>query len=144
MRSASKRVYTAALVLFAALIVSGCQNEKQRVYPVSGKITFTDGSPAQFGIIEFRQVSTEPIIARGSIKKDGTFHVRASGGRNGLTAGEHQAIIIQVVGTHRTETVHHHHGLVVDDKYKSYKTSGLKVEVSADSDNHFKIVVESK
>ena len=131
-------------ILIMALACIGCQAETDPVLPISGKVTFTDGSPAQFGVIEFRRNQPTTAIARGTIQKDGTFQVRQSGSRSGLRQGSHKAVIIQVVGTHSGGHIHHHHGQVVADKYRDYRTTDLSVEVSADSENHFEIVVEPK
>ena len=125
------RIAAGLLLLAAAVSAPGCQFETDPVYPISGKVSFADGSPARFGIIEFRRDSDAPIVARGSIKKDGTFQVRASGSRNGLTAGIHDAIIVQVVGNLRGgPPVHHHHGKVVADRYRDY-TSLLRYYADA-------------
>ena len=127
------------------LSITGCQSDQERVYPISGKVVFEDGSPAQFGLIEFRSDSTPPFSARGKIDDDGTFRVRASGSTSGLTAGTHRAIIIQVVGNPRGQPrIAHHHGLEVADKYRTYKTSDLQIEVLPDGDNDFELLVESK
>ena len=133
---------TAVCLLTAS---TGCQSEVDRVYPVSGKITFSDGSPAQFGIIEFRSQSPDPVIARGKIEKDGSFRVRASGRQWGLTQGKHTGVIIQIVGNPRGQPkLVHKHGLEVADKYRDYKSSDLNIEVAPDGDNHFELIVDSK
>jgi len=135
----------AAFVHFVFLVISGCQNEQDRIYPIAGRVVFADGSPARFGIIEFRSESPEPIIARGEIQKDGTFNVRAAGKSWGLTRGTHQAIILQVIGNPRGQPrLVHNHGLEVADKYRSYQTSDLRIEVTPESENEFELVVDSK
>lgn len=141
MRLYLRRASIAGLLL---LTIAGCQSESDPVYPVSGKVTFPDGSPARFGIIEFRRELPTTVVARGKIQRDGTFRVRSSGSRSGLTQGNHKAIIIQVVGTHRTDHIHHDHGQIVADKYRDYNTTELSVDVSPDGKNHFEIVAERK
>jgi len=127
------------------LSLTGCQSDGEPVYSIKGRVVFDDGSPARFGIIEFRSDAAEPVTARGKINKDGTFRVRASDRAYGLTEGTHQAIIIQVIGNPRGRPkIAHSHGLEVADKYRDYGTSGLEVQISRDSDNEFELVVESK
>ena len=140
-------MHRAFLLIAVCLLTAstGCQSEVDRVYPVSGKIIFSDGSPAQFGIIEFRSQSTDPIVARGKIEKDGSFRVRASGRQWGLTKGKHTGVIIQIVGNPRGRPqLAHQHGHEVDEKYRDYRTSDLRIEVTPDGDNHFELVVDSK
>lgn len=134
-----------AAFCLAVLSLTGCQSDGEPIYSFSGRVVFEDGSPAQFGIIEFRSDAAEPVTARGKINKDGTFRVRASERNFGLTEGTHRAIIIQVVGNPRGRPkIAHSHGLEVADKYRKYETSDLQVQISRDSENEFEFVVESK
>ena len=132
----------ASTALCLALVI-GCQEEANRVYPAAGKVVFSDGSPAKFGIIEFRSLSAEPIVARGKIEPSGSFQVKTSG-KPGLVAGMHQVVILQVIGdpSSRRGTIHRH-GREVAKEYRSYDTSDLTVEVSADGDNYFNLEVDA-
>lgn len=133
------------LAILPLLLSTGCDSNPFRVYRVNGKVIFEDDSPAQFGIIEFRSDTDPPITARGKINQDGTFRVRASGSSWGLTEGKHRAIIIQVVGNPRGQPkIAHHHGLEVADKYRTYDTSDIEIEIKPNNENDFNIVVESK
>lgn len=146
-RVSSRVVLTTQLLLLAMVVLSfsGCQSSEDRVYPVGGKVVFADGSPAQFGIIEFRSDAPTPVTARGKIKKDGSFRVRATGRSWGLTKGTHKCIVLQVIGNPRGQPrLIHSHGLDVADKYRDYKTSDLEVVVTPKGDNQFEILVDSK
>ena len=133
------------LIMISSVLLPGCQSDEGRVYPIKGKVVFEDGSPAKFGIIEFRSDTPMPITARGKINKDGTFRVRATGKPWGLTKGSHHCVIVQVIGVSRGQPkIAHNHGLEVADKYRDYKTSDLMVEVTPDGENEFTLQVESK
>ena len=141
----STPIFLSAALAMLMLLLIGCQSDQERIYPISGRVVFEDGSPAQFGLIEFRSDTTPPVTARGKINKDGTFRVKASGRSAGLTAGTHRAIIIQIVGNPRGQPkIAHKHGLEVADRYRTYESSDLDVEVLPDGDNDFEILVESK
>ncbi len=138
----SKSLGFASTGLCLALVI-GCQEEANRVYPAAGKVVFSDGSPAKFGIIEFRSLSAEPIVARGKIEPSGSFQVKTSG-QPGLVAGTHQVIILQVIGDPASRRkIIHRHGREVARKYRSYETSDLTVEVSAEGDNDFTLEVDA-
>ena len=147
-RKSTFLIYRAVIVLplaLALLVLGGCRETGERYYPVSGKITFADGSPAMFGSIESRSNSATPVIARGRIGKDGTFDLRSTGGKAGLVEGTHQLIIIQVIGSPRGGgTVIHNHGHETAAKYRTYETSDLSIKVQPNEDNHFELTVESK
>ena len=121
------------------LCTTGCQQQAEQRYPITGKVLFEDGSNAQFGIIEFRSNSPEPVVVRSKIKKDGTFKVRT-------IKGKHTVIILQVIGIPRgrPRKIVHKHGLEVADKYRDYQTSDLKIEVKPDGANQFELQVDSK
>ena len=143
----SNRIVLIAILAVSTLMLSftGCQSDHERIYRVSGRVVFEDCSPAQFGVIEFRSESEIPFIARGKINKDGTFRVKASGKSSGLTEGIYRAIIIQVVGNPRGQPkIAHHHGLEVANKYRTYDTSDIRIEVEPNKKNDFEIRVDSK
>ena len=127
------------------LLSAGCRDSGPRTFPVSGKVVFADGSYAQFGDIEFRAESGEHVTARGKINNDGTFRLKSLGNRSGTVAGWHQVVIVQNTGNARggLPAIHHHHGLDVAAKYRSYDTSDLRFEVKPSGTNVFEILVES-
>lgn len=132
------------LLCGVVVFLLGCSEEALQFYPVTGVVKFADGSTAQFGSIEFRSETEPPVLGRAKIEKDGTFVAR-SRTQNGLVAGKHQVIITQIIGSPRDGgTVVHHHGLEVADRYRSYKTSGIQVDVKPGAKNHFELLVESR
>ena len=123
-------------------VIAGCDS-RPPCYPVSGVIKFADDSTAQFGSIEFRSDTEPPSIARGLINQDGSFTAKSAAGRPGLIAGNYKLIIVQIMANARSGGVTHHHGLEVDKKYSTYKTSDLEIEVTPDGENNFVLTVDS-
>ncbi len=117
----------------------GCSG-KIKTYPVTGKVTFEDGSPVKFGQIEF-QSSQHPITARGKIQRDGTFMLGTYAETDGAVAGEHSVVIVQFVVNHMNVQVEHDHGHLVDRKYASYDSTDLTAEVDAASANQIDLKV---
>ena len=132
------------LFISAGVCVAGCGKTGPALYPVSGKVEFSDGSPAMFGSIEFRSDSESPVIARGKIQKDGSFSARSVEFGDGMVEGVHNVRIEQVIGSFRQGSVVHHHGLEVAKKYRSYRTTDLEVEVTPKGENRFTLLVDSK
>lgn len=127
--------------LHALLVFSGCNN-KERVYPMKGKIVFADGTPAVFGDIEF-QCKDKPVNARGKIQRDGTFVMGTRGRQDGAIEGEHRVVVIQVVTNHFNLDVVHDHGDIVHEKYARYETTDLRVTVKPER-NELELVVEKR
>ena len=125
--------------LVSLSLLSGCNNES-RLYPVSGNLSFADGSLVTFGTIEFRAEQAPHNVASGKIQRDGTFEVVSSGNRRGTVEGWHKVIIYQVVANHLApDVVHNHH--LVDRSFSQYKTTPLRIFVGPESSNEFDIKV---
>ncbi len=137
--------FRVAAIATVFLALDGCQSEGERVYPITGKISFPDGSAATFGTIECRSDSTDPVIARGRIDQDGSFTVKSFGNRNGLVAGGHRMIIVQVTGSPRDGgSIIHNHGQEVATKYSSYDSTDLRIQVEPGGQNHFEFEVDTR
>jgi len=122
-------------LLFACFFVSGCGSAHE---PLSGKVTFEDGSPLPKGEVIF---VTDSFQAVGTIQEDGTYTVGSLGMADGLPPGTYRVYI--------SEAVEHLGGDIdapTDDrplvaaKYTAADTSGLTCEVPAE-DNRFDITV---
>lgn len=138
-------LYRLVATAFACLPLIGCKSDGQPVYPITGRILFSDGSPATFGTIECRSDSSNPVIARGRIEKDGSFTARSFGNRNGLVAGGHRMIVVQVTGSPRDGgSIIHHHGQEVAIKYSSYDSTDLRIHVEPGGQNHFEFKVDAR
>lgn len=140
----SKNSVSLCACLFAlTLVLTGC-GSGPTYYPVSGTVEFkADGSKAQFGTIEFRSKTDPPVVARGTIEKDGTFSLWSSG-NNGTIEGSHTVVIIQVVGDSRSRKILHNHGLEVATKYSDHRTTDLIAEVNKETSSDLKLLVDSK
>lgn len=133
------------LITFIALpCCVGCGgNDILPVYPVSGKVIFSDGTSPKFGDIEFSSETEPPINSRGRIQEDGTFEITGLDGRNGAIAGWHQVIIIQVVYNPLHGNLVHDHGRLVARKYSNYRTTNLRAQVKKTGNNRFELLVDS-
>lgn len=111
---------------------------------VNGRVVFKkDGSPAQFGSVEFRTETEPHEIARGTIQKDGQFSLE-TGDRPGAAEGWHTVVIIQASGDTRSSGIVHNHGLDVSKKYLDHRSTDLRVEVTRESARNLVIEVEDR
>ena len=72
------RRFATVLALAAALLM-GCDNgpPPPAVYPTTGVVLGTDGSPARGGMVEFRQTEAPYFVATSPVAPDGTFRLAA-------------------------------------------------------------------
>ena len=130
------------LVPLLCFLASGCVDDGPKLYPVTGKVLFADGSNAQFGVMESRSDGVPRSIGRAVIKNDGTFTFKTSG-RNGLVPGRHHLLIQQDVSRTKRGVVHNH-GLEADTRYRTYETSDLKIDIDPEAENYFELTVDSR
>ncbi|MFK7817167.1 MAG: hypothetical protein AB8G99_00490 [Planctomycetaceae bacterium] len=125
-----------ALIVF---LPKGC-SDRIPVYPVSGRVVFSDGSPVKTGTIEFE--SQEHLTSStGRIDDNGNFVLGTYEPADGAPAGLHKAIVMQMVISDGTIKHERDHGLPVNYKYRHPETSGLSFEIDA-GENNLKVVVE--
>lgn len=144
-----------SLAIFAAgslvvLSLTGC-SVQPAVYPVRGHVTMSDGSPVNFGLLEFRNTSMK-LNARARIQNDGSYQLTTFEESDGAVVGTHQAIILQHVvaemarprkeipGQERAVEQHRQHR-IVDSQFARYQTSPLVFEVEAKEENVINITV---
>ncbi|MDR2757284.1 MAG: hypothetical protein LBC20_16420 [Planctomycetaceae bacterium] len=126
------------LLLFCVIYESGCNAGK---IPLKGKITFSDdGSPLTRGIIVF---SSPTFQAYGDIQSDGTFRVSSTGKYDGLPPGEYGIHIINTSVAKEGSNSDNPDAWIflVDEKYDSAQTSGLKLKIDSQIQN-YDIVVD--
>lgn len=75
------------LLLVATLIMTGCHSGK---VPVSGKVTFSDDLSPVSGTVYFQ---SENHLARGEIKKDGSYVLGSEKSTDGLPPGTYRVYI---------------------------------------------------
>ncbi|MDR1960009.1 MAG: hypothetical protein LBQ54_13350 [Planctomycetaceae bacterium] len=111
-------------ILFCAVLgmTAGCGSKNQKV---SGKVTFTDGSPLTTGIVCF--VAEDGSTGRGEIALDGTYVMGFESEKNGIPkGGTYQVSIINALKEEGTDKT----GMpilkpLINRKYDNVKTSGL-------------------
>lgn len=110
--------------------------------PVSGKITFADGSSLKGGIVTFHPVENE---TGGKLRYEGASLVDANGsykaGFNGDNAGLVPGEYIVTVGTRDLGELTGSNSKNVPKKFNGKSTSTLKVSV-LESDNTLNIVLK--
>jgi hypothetical protein len=122
----------ACMLLTGLLLLCGCS---QKV-PLKGKVTFKDdGSPLTAGFVIF---STPVFQARGEIQKDGTSRVSSARENDGLPPGQYDVHIVNASLEKEGGNNDSPGGwiLLVDEKYDSPQTSGLKLNVDSKTKNY--------
>ena len=82
------------LVAMATILAAAGCSGKPRPYPVNGQATFDDGAPLTGGRIEVRSLE-HPLVARGSVDRDGKFTLTTYEPNDGAVAGKHEVLIVQ-------------------------------------------------
>jgi hypothetical protein len=121
---------SAALFLFV-----GCNNGK---VGLSGKVTYTDGTPLTVGEIYFE---TDTHVARGTLQNNGTYVVGTLSKKDGLPKGTYR---VYITGADKLVTGKNEIQLpesLIDEKYRKSSTSGLTVDIPT-PDAKFNVIVE--
>ena len=108
----------------ASLFAIGCTEAKY--YPVRGKIVDAAGQPVTE--LAGAQLSFEAVgknvSAVAEVRPDASFAMTTEANEDGCVPGEHRVCIARVfLSSDRQQPA------VIDPKYESYETSGLKVNV---------------
>lgn len=124
----------------ACLLLSGC-SDQMPTYPVSGQVRFANGGVVHVGTVELKS-REHNLQARGQIESDGSFTLTTYKEGDGAVAGMHDCVIVQFVmaegiSGHKPSKVG-----VVDRRYASYATSGLKAEIVPDKKNELILKVD--
>jgi hypothetical protein len=132
---------TPLVALALALVFSAGCGSKQKLYPVTGKVTFQN-KPATGALVVFHPKgdnSPQAIRPSGLVKEDGTYALSSGPGEDGrgAPAGEYEIAVIWDVpakagfgagmgGDERREEKD-----LLGGRYKTPATSGLKATVNA-------------
>lgn len=111
-------------------IAGGCSRQ-QATYLVHGTVVFPDGKPLTRGTVEFEAMNNnKAITASAEIALDGTFQLGTFAPNDGAIAGEHRVAVISdyQIGT-GVERPGELPPPLLDPKFRSFKTSGLKFTV---------------
>jgi hypothetical protein len=128
-------------LLIGLLLLPGCGDGFPQRYPVRGTVRFADGSPVKTGTIELGGNGSR-WTASGEIQRDGSFVLTTVDRGDGAVPGEYRAVIRQMILAYLPAEGGHDHGKLVPDRYRDYKTSGLRVVVQAGENPPLEITIE--
>ena len=140
------------LSVFAALALAGC-NAEPLTHPVSGAVTFSDGSAVSVGLIEFLPTAGGPS-PRGVIQPGGTYSLTTYEADDGAPTGDYAVLVSQpqlAVGAMRPAPEghddEHHNGespgaSIVPTQYGRRASSPLRATVSV-GDNRCDFVIKT-
>ena len=139
--------------LFAAVCLLpfafGC-DRGPKTYPVSGLVSFPDGTPLSSGFVELVP-KAGGASGRGSIGKDGKFVIGTFESADGAMEGHYDVLVVQHISpatrrmARKLGDVHKDHdktNRVVAKKYSSRSSSDLECTVKPIEENHFDFKVE--
>jgi hypothetical protein len=116
-----------AIALLLLLGAAGCG---PRLYPVSGKVTLSDGQPLTKGLVIFEGKEGDKLIsARGDIQPDGSFRLGTHRPGDGAPPGKYQVLISPRANVDAPDPP------PFNERYTDFKTSGLTFEVTAGSND---------
>jgi hypothetical protein len=123
-------------VLLLVALAPGCGSGR---YPVTGRVTYEDGTPVEEGtVIGEAEVNSKVVGVQGNIEKDGTFRLGGEKAGDGAFPGNYHVLVMpRALGDSELAE-----GKVpsVDGKFGKYETSGITFEVKA-SKNDLPITV---
>lgn len=128
------------LLLAITLPLMGCGSDQVPTYPVRGKVQFDDGVPVRNGTIELESVE-HGTTATGTIQSDGSFVLGTYTEDDGAAAGEHTAIVVQLVIADGAFKHTVDHGRPVPPKFADYESSPLKVTVEPKPQNEITVTI---
>lgn len=135
------RLLAAAVCL---TFLAGCSQELE-TYPVTGKVSFNDGTPLAGARVVFE--STEQAVSsQGYTDNEGHYTLTTNEEGDGAVPGPHRVIVMPppaavVQGGGEEAVVTAPAKPVVAKKYQRYDTSGLQYEVKP-GDNVYDIVLD--
>lgn len=118
-------------------LVAGCGNAGR--LPVSGRVTFPDGSPLTEGMVVCEgSDGKRAIMVRGDLDKDGRFTLGSERPGDGVAPGKYRVLVAA-----RTLSDLERATMLpfIDPKFEKYETSGLQLEVKP-GNNELNITVQ--
>lgn len=128
-------------VLCLSVAIVGCSDGRLPTFPVSGKVTFPDGSPVRVGTIELKS-RLHGIHARGEINANGEFTLSTYTPGDGAVAGTHDCVLVQMVMVEAIPNFRPSTEGVVHPRFGSYSSSKLVVDVNQGQSNTLELTVE--
>jgi hypothetical protein len=129
----------------AALLLVGAAGCGTRMYPVTGKVTFPDGTPLAVGTVVFERVDgsrMDGAMARGNIRPDGSYELRTSSPGDGALPGRYRVLISppNLLVSPEGQDSSYELPCPFDPKFRDFSTSGLEYDVQPGR-NEFNIQV---
>lgn len=134
----SHRLSASGLLLAAMLV--GCGSNDRPLAPVSGQVLY-NGEPLTFGSVTFQPAGGQP--ARADIGPDGKFELQTPGEGAGGVVGRNRIRVTSFEGQAPTAAATGDAPLgksLIPERYTSYTTSGLEVEIQ--QSNNEPIIIE--
>jgi hypothetical protein len=129
------------LVTAGLLLTLGCGPKRIATWDVAGSVRFQDGTPVQFGTVEFYQSQLD-LTARGTIQPDGTFQLGTFQDGDGAVAGKHEVIVVQIIMPSTLGSSAQSHGAHADPRYAQFESSTLECVVEPHDQNVCELVLE--
>lgn len=139
-RSVGWACWLGGLLLHATFC--GC-GQRLPTYRVSGVVQFSDGRPVRSGTVELESVA-HGTAATGTIQRDGTFVLGTYRAADGAVAGEHRAIVVQLIVNDGSIQHTTDHGGRVPPRYGDYASSPLKVIVLPQAANEVSLIIDNQ
>ncbi len=139
----NRRILCLLLLCLLPSLQGGCSDGRPRTWPVRGTVLFEDGSPVKTGVIELESIEHQ-TTATGKIGEDGSFILGTFREQDGAVAGQHRAIVIQLIMGDRTIVHTQDHGHPVPVHYATYESSDLRLTVEPTADNNLTVILRQK
>ena len=123
------RLVVSALML---CIASSCGSQPASTYPVTGKVTYPDGSPVTGGMVEFEPRETasgQRDCARGAIQPDGSYSLSTFREGDGAVPGHHRVVVQDLYPSDDPQPGARTWKPALDPRFRRYETSGLQYDV---------------
>lgn len=128
-----------SVVLLA--LQGACRPRGEPLYPVTGRVVFSDGTPVTSGMVIFDSVAADrPIGARGPIGADGRVQMGTRRPGDGVPAGHYRVAIALPAPDGDTGAA----GITrppIDPRFTTPDTSGFECSVGPDQPNVFDLTI---
>ena len=115
------------LLLIGLAAAAGCNSGR---HPVSGRVTYDDGSPVIAGtVIGEAIIDGKTVAVQGNIESDGSFRWGGAAPNDGALPGDYRVLI--TAPTLSDFELSQGKRPALDGKYARYETSGITFQVKA-------------